>query len=83
MRIRPWMLWVLLGAAQATSGQPTLSAENAVLFRQLQDEHGLTDEQMRNIRAIFARSGYIGQGNPAISQHPETPRQCLEKLAKL
>ena len=30
----------------------------------------------RTIRAIFARSGVIGQGNPAITEHPVTPEQC-------
>lgn len=80
--IKSWMLWGLLCAVQAASGETTLSAQNELLFQQLQEEHGLSDDQMRNIRAIFARSGFIGQGNPAVSQHPETPQQCLEKLAK-
>jgi hypothetical protein len=80
--IKEWMLWGLIGVVQGASAQTTLSAQNELLFRQLQEEHGLNDDQMGNIRAIFARSGFIGQGNPAISQHPETPQQCLEKLAK-
>jgi formylglycine-generating enzyme required for sulfatase activity len=50
------------------------------LFGQLQSARGVTDQQVRDIRAIFTRSGYIGQGNPAITQHPETPQQCQAKL---
>jgi formylglycine-generating enzyme required for sulfatase activity len=57
-----------------------LQAHNEELFRQLQAARGLTDQQLRDIRAIFARSGFIGQGNPSITQHPETPAQCLAKL---
>ena len=48
--------------------------------RQLQRERGLSDQQMNAIRRIFAKSGYIGQGNPAVTQHPVTPEQCQAKL---
>ena len=37
-------------------------------------------EQMTAIRSIFSKSGYIGQGNPAITQHPATPEECRVKL---
>jgi formylglycine-generating enzyme required for sulfatase activity len=52
------------------------------MFRQLQAVHGLTEPQMNRLRAIFERSGVAGQGNPAISVHPETPEQCAAKLAR-
>jgi hypothetical protein len=35
------------------------------------------------VREIFAKSGYIGQGNPAVTRHPATPKECEEKLKKL
>ncbi len=73
-------LCVLFAAAGTADAQTTLIEQNEILFSELQKEHNLSDEQMRNIRAIFARSGFIGQGNPAISQHPETPAQCQMKL---
>jgi len=38
----------------------------------LQHEHGLSDEQINQVRKIFADSRYIGQGNPAVTQHPVT-----------
>jgi hypothetical protein len=58
----------------------SLVQQNQWLLRQLQDVHRLSDQQMQKIRAIFARSGFIGQGNPAISKHPMTPEQCGAEL---
>jgi formylglycine-generating enzyme required for sulfatase activity len=58
-----------------------LEEQNALLFERLQRVHGLSDGQMAAVRKIFARSGYVGQGNPAISRHPLTPEQCREKVA--
>jgi formylglycine-generating enzyme required for sulfatase activity len=69
-----------LVSAAASDGQISFQEQNERLFRQLQTARGLTDAQMRNVRAIFARSGFIGQGNPAIAHHPETPEQCQAKL---
>ncbi|GAA4257126.1 SUMF1/EgtB/PvdO family nonheme iron enzyme [Azospirillum formosense] len=54
----------------------TLREANERLFSNLQAVHGLTDAQMARIRGIFSKSGVVGQGNPAISQHPMTPQQC-------
>jgi len=70
----------LLASSAAIADGTTLLELNEQLFRQLQAERGLTDRQVQDVRAIFARSGFIGQGNPAITQHPETPQQCLAKL---
>jgi hypothetical protein len=70
--------WVLAAACLLTAAAPapTLQQQNAVLLQRLQQGHGLDDATMRRIRTIFERSGYIGQGNPAISQHPQSPAQC-------
>lgn len=69
-----------LGAAASASADPALQQANETLFRQLREVHGLSDAQMAGIRAIFARSGVVGQGNPAISEHPMTPAQCLARV---
>ena len=61
-------------------GKEMLAEQNEILFQKLQQVHNLTDEQIAAIRKIFARSGYVGQGNPAIAKHPATPEQCREKL---
>lgn len=69
----------LLLLAPLAVADSRFDARNEHLFQQLQQVHGLTDAQMRDIRAIFARSGYLGQGNPAISEHPRTPEQCATR----
>ena len=63
------------GAGRAATAV-TLEQQNEQLLRELQQVHGLGDDQMQRIRAIFKGSGVIGQGNPAISRHPQTPEQC-------
>jgi hypothetical protein len=55
--------------------------QNEALFQALQRERGLSDQQINAIRRIFAGSRYIGQGNPAVTQHPVTPEQCAAKLS--
>jgi len=80
--IRQCVLGGLLVIAQPVWAQGSLGEANELLFQQLQKEHALSDAEMQRIRAIFQRSGFIGQGNPAITQHPATPQQCLDKLAK-
>lgn len=62
------------------SSSQSLREQNDILFRQLKDVRGLSDSQVEAIRRIFERSGYIGQGNPAITRHPVTPEQCQAKL---
>ena len=47
--------------------------QNDVLFQVLLRERGLSEQQINAIRKIFAGSRYIGQGNPAVTQHPVTP----------
>jgi hypothetical protein len=61
----------------------SLAEQNEALFRELQQVHSLSDGQMQSIRKIFSGSGYIGQGNPAVTRHPVSPQGCREKLAKL
>lgn len=69
-----------LVAAAATTGETSLREQNEKLFQQLQSVRGLTDRQINDVRTIFGRSGYIGQGNPAIAEHPDTPAQCNARL---
>jgi hypothetical protein len=65
-------------------GQPTsLASQNEALFRQLKFVHRLSEDQIGAIRKIFAGSGYIGQGNPAVTRHPVTPEECQAKVKQL
>lgn len=67
-------------SAGNSASMKALQEQNEILFRQLKQVRGLTDEQVNAIRSIFERSGYIGQGNPLITKHPVTPEQCAAKL---
>jgi hypothetical protein len=73
-----------LGVApfQSTQGGPSLREQNESIFRQLKETRGLSDDQVNAIRTIFQKSGYIGQGNPAVTRHPLTPADCQEKLRR-
>jgi formylglycine-generating enzyme required for sulfatase activity len=74
-----WLQQMLALAALACApvlAGSDLQQRNEQLLQQLQQVHGLTDGQLARVRGIFARSGFIGQGNPAIARHPQTPEQC-------
>jgi hypothetical protein len=76
------LVFVLLTSAIGTpvAAQSALAQNNAELLQELRSVHGLSPAQMETIRAIFARSAIIGQGNPAITQHPDTPERCQAHL---
>jgi hypothetical protein len=74
--IRRLLVVAASGLLAAAAPAPTVQAQNAALLRELQQVHGLDEAAMQRIRAILERSGFAGQGNPAISQHPMTPEQC-------
>ncbi len=81
--VKVLVCFVLMTSASLTAGASENAAfaqQNEALFQQIQAVHHLTDAQMTALRAIFERSGYIGQGNPAITQHPATPQECDAKL---
>jgi len=72
-----------LAAASIQAAPPvSLEAQNEQVYQQLKEQRGLSDAQIGAIRAIFERSGYIGQGNPAISQHPQSEAQCRARAAQ-
>ena len=57
--------------------------QNEPLLRRVQSVHRLSDRQMAEVRGIFTKSGYIGQGNPAVTHHPISSEACQEKLTRL
>ena len=78
------MAAAIVQAGATIAGQSaSFQEQNEALFRDLQRVHQLTDDQMTAIRELFARSGYAGQGNPAVARHPMTPEQARAKLKKL
>ena len=78
----PAICLVVLGAATVpvAAGNGAFDEQNRGLLMRLQEVHGLTDAQMARVRQIFDHSGFVGQGNPAISEHPADPRQCRAML---
>ena len=70
------ILVVATGLATGVSAQSQLQLNNEILFEQLRQVHRLSARELDALRAIFAQSGYMGQGNPAISRHPISPEQC-------
>jgi len=73
-------LSILLLATGALAASDTLQQQNGQLLKQIQAVRGLSDAQIEAVRAIFEQSGYMGQGNPAITEHPDTPQACQAKL---
>lgn len=73
-------LAAVLAMTSAASAQTTLQQYNEILFQQLKQVHRLSTAELDRIRQIFAGSGFMGQGNPAISRHPLTPGQCQENI---
>ena len=73
-------LFLIFGTALAVNAETVLHRNNEVLFQQISKVHGLSAGQLDRLRKIFARSGYMGQGNPAITKHPLTPEQCLSRI---
>lgn len=70
----------MLAPTRSAAPSPSGSERNEGLLRELQQVHGLSSESMRRTREVFAGSGLIGQGNPAVTQHPATPEACAAKL---
>ena len=76
----------LAAAALALGGTAapaqTLAERNEVLFSQLQEIRGLSGAEIARVREIFANSpnGWMGQGNPAVTQHPLSPEEAAARL---
>jgi hypothetical protein len=57
----------------------TLEAQRGALFENLEHVHGLDESQLGKVRAIFATSDVLSQGNPKKSEHPLTRDECLAR----
>ncbi|MFM1988616.1 MAG: hypothetical protein RJA99_1573 [Pseudomonadota bacterium] len=68
-------------AAGAAAGGTALAERNEAMLRAIEREHRLTPAQGEAVRAVFRRSGFAGQGNPAIAVHPRTPGECRAQRA--
>lgn len=74
----------LVASGMQTSGvAQSLQEQNERMFTRLIEVHNLSAAQAAMVRAIFAGSSYIGQGNPAVSRHPASVEECRAKLDSL
>jgi formylglycine-generating enzyme required for sulfatase activity len=75
-------LGVLSVAVPSCGEEASFAAQNERLFEELRATHGLSDAQMEAVRRIFARSGFMGQGNPSVARHPMDEATCRSELAR-
>lgn len=81
MRFSSIALALVVGMLSTSApAQTTLSGNNEIMFRQLQSLRGVSAARVAKVKAIFKRSGYMGQGNPAATKRPMAVKQCLGKL---
>jgi hypothetical protein len=59
----------------------TLKEHNDALLTNMEHALGLTTAQVEAMRAVFAGSEYLGQGNPKPTRHPLSRAECLERRA--
>jgi hypothetical protein len=74
-RVLPMLFYFIVFFPGNFSFAGALAELNRALLDEMQRVHGLQDTQVNAIRAIFAGSRVIGQGNPAVSEHPLAPGQ--------
>lgn len=68
-----------LTETRAEARAETRAEANARLFDEMAQARGLDAAALGRIAAIFARSGIIGQGNPAITRHAMTREECAAR----
>lgn len=69
---------LLIGAP--VLAESALQQANQALMDQLKSVHRLSASELDRLQKIFTRSGFLGQGNPAITKHPMTPQQCAARV---
>ena len=76
-------LVALLAARGAqANGETTLAAQNTQMLEHIEQVHQYTPAQMDELRTLLRRSGYMGQGNPAITVHADTREACTARVTE-
>ena len=81
MRLRLLALLLVVCATRGAHANEVLAAQNRELLEHIAQVHGYTPQQMDELRALVSGSGYMGQGNPAITVHADTRAACTTRLA--
>jgi len=82
MRTLIFAVLAAVALVPAARAETQFERNNRILLDQLAEVHNLTPRQKADVEAIFRRSGYIGQGNPAISQHPMSVEECKARAPR-
>ncbi len=73
------ILGLILALATPSAAQ-TLAENNERMFRQMQQERGVTNAQIKRVREIFAQSRVMGQGNPSVTRYAMTRDEARARL---
>jgi sulfatase modifying factor 1 len=72
---------VVPAASEAAAMGETLEVQREKLLSRMQSELALSPPQMERVRAVFAASSILSQGNPRLSLHPIGREECRAALA--
>ena len=75
-----WLVVAFVTASASANGRDELAAHNVKLLEHIEQVHGFTPQQMDALRALVRNSGYMGQGNPAITEHADSRAACTTRL---
>lgn len=81
MRLFGVLLLGVLCMAHARAEPTTLATENAALLERIAVTHGYDAAQMAALRTLLSASSYMGQGNPAITEHAASREACQSRAA--
>ena len=81
MRRRLLALLLVVCATVSAHANEVLAAQNRALLAHIAQVHGYTPQQIDELRVLVSGSGYMGQGNPAITVHADTRAACTTRLA--
>jgi len=81
--LKLFVLGVSFSLGHGFAQTQTLQQQNDKLFEQMQRIEGFSDDEMKAVKKVFAGSRIIGQGNPAVTQHPVTPEACEAKIKQM
>lgn len=70
----------LLSMSVAANGSQDLEAQNIQLLERIEQVHGYTPQQMDELRKLVLGSGFMGQGNPAITVHAGSRETCRARF---
>ena len=48
------------------------------MFKNMQAQLDLSDDMVQKTRSLFERSRWMGQGNPKVTKHPMSRKECLD-----